>query len=66
MRVQLYKYIFDTTKLIKSCRKESTPLVYFEFIFPSKSEYNGVLNVVLKLTPKPEFENVYEQSRSVF
>lgn len=62
----MYRYLFDTNKLLSIDRRESTPLVYYDFIWPSKVEYNAVLNIILTVHDKPPFLNVYEHSKSVF
>lgn len=52
-KIQLYKYLFDTSKLKSVSRRESIPLVYFDSLWPDKIEYDAVLNVYLGTEVKP-------------
>ncbi|CAD8209474.1 unnamed protein product [Paramecium octaurelia] len=67
-KIQLYKYLFDTSKLKSVSRRESIPLVYFDFLWLDKVEYDAVLNVYLGTEAKPQFIEIYgkSQSTSVF
>ncbi|CAK90977.1 unnamed protein product (macronuclear) [Paramecium tetraurelia] len=63
-KIQLYKYLFDTSKLKSVSRRESIPLVYFDFLWLDKVEYDAVLNVYLGTEAKPQFLEIYGKNRS--
>ena len=46
-KIQLYQFLFDTTKLKSANRRESIPLVYFDYIWNDKLEYDAILSVYL-------------------
>ncbi len=56
----MYKYIFDTHKLENLNRKAYVPLVYFDFIWPTKVSYFTFfqLNTLTK-----NFFNIFKQTK---
>lgn len=66
VKIQLYEYVFDTHNLGALNRRESIPLVYFDFLWPSKVEYDAILNVYVGTEPMPPFVDVFERSMNVF
>lgn len=53
LKIQLYKYIFDTQKLPPQAKNDQVPLAYLDFIFPDKTKYDGYLTVQLLPVQRP-------------
>ena len=60
----MYHYCFDSKQLKSVSRRESIPLVYFDFLWLDKIEYDAVLNVYLGTQVKPEFIDIYGRNHS--
>ncbi|KAL4475781.1 hypothetical protein ABPG72_011558 [Tetrahymena utriculariae] len=65
-KVQLYKYIFDSQKLNPKQRRHFIPLVYFDFIWPNKTNYDGFLSVQVSPIDVPPEIRVPYKAMNVF
>ncbi|KAL4450258.1 hypothetical protein ABPG74_008964 [Tetrahymena malaccensis] len=65
-KIQLYKYIFDSQKLNPKQRRHFIPLVYFDFIWPNKTNYDGFLSVQVSPIDVPPEIRVPYKAMNVF
>lgn len=65
-KIQLYRYKFDQFKTNAHSLHSSIPYVYYDFIWPYKTEYPGYISVQVLAQEKPPYVQTIHPPRSVF
>lgn len=69
-KIQLYNHVFDTLKFDKTetgkKRQHNVPDVYFDFIWPKKTEYPGYISIFIEETECPRISKILKDPAHVF
>lgn len=66
LSIQFFDYKFRSNYYKENVKYENIPEVYFDFLWPFKSKYNGYVNLILDFIKCPKQKFVKKNPRNVF